>query len=162
MLEEVQQIFLHTEKKYLDAVATREEFCARYHHHTSDPDACYTSRSVHPATHVIDILYASTTQEPVHLSDGIASASSLVNKPYSSTGDVSDLKNDGSTRVILEAEKMVLEMESRLHEAKGAIWRARIASEEEKRAGTDEASRFAGAMYSHVHYSTKRLQDPSR
>jgi hypothetical protein len=162
VLEEVQQIFLHTEEKYLDAAATREEFCARYHHHPSDSDACYTSRSVHPATHVIDILYASTAQEPVHLSDGLASASGLVNNPYSSADDVSDLKNDSSTRVMLEAEKMVLEMESRLHETKGTIWRARIASEEEKRAATDEASRFAGTMYSHVHYSTKRLQDPSR
>jgi hypothetical protein len=68
---------------------------------------------------------------------------------YSYTGDVSKLKRDNSTRTILEAEEMVWEMESRLYESKHALWRAREASEAEKKAATDEASRVVRSMYSH-------------
>jgi hypothetical protein len=50
---------------------------------------------------------------------------------------------------MLEAEKMVLEMESRLYEAKHALRRAREASEGEKKVATDEVSRVVRSMYIH-------------
>jgi hypothetical protein len=148
--EEVRYVSTHTEEKYLDATTTREAFCARYHHHSSDPGACYTSHRIHSATHNTNSLYASSSlQNQTSLSDGLDSGSSLANILYSRTGDVRKLKRDNSTRTMLEAEKMVLEMESRLYEAKHALQRAREASEGEKKAATDEASRVVRSMCSH-------------
>jgi hypothetical protein len=152
--EEVQQIFFYTEEKYLDAATTRKEFCARYHHHALGSDACYTSHSVHPVTRIIDILYSSSTpQEQVRQRDGISSANSFADILYTNTGDVSGLGDDDSIRTILEAEKMLLKMESRLHEAKNAVSRARQAIQEESKAATDEASRIVRTMFSHAHCS---------
>jgi hypothetical protein len=147
MSKQVQQILSRPDDSFLDAATPREEFCARYHHHGSDVDACYTSHCVHSATHHMDALYASSTpKELLSRSVGLESANNLASIMYTSTGDVGKLKHDNSMRQMLETEKMVLDMESRLHEAKNAMLKAREAGEGEK-AATEEASRVAQAMY---------------
>ena len=50
---------------------------------------------------------------------------------------------------MLDTEKMVLDMEGRLYEAKMAMQKARVAGEDEKKAATEEANRIARSMYSH-------------
>jgi hypothetical protein len=148
MSKQVRQILFRPDDSFLDVVTSREEFCARYHHHGSDTDACYTSHRVHSASYYIDALYASSNpKELVSRSEGLESANNLASITYSSTGDVSKLKRDNSTPQMLETEKMVLDMESRLYEAKRTMLRAREATEGAKQATTEEASRIAQAMY---------------
>ncbi|KAL1800248.1 hypothetical protein ACET3X_000590 [Alternaria dauci] len=152
---DVQYAFSHVEKRYLDADTTRQDFCKRYHHHASGPNACYTSHPIHSANYIIDTLYASSyPQRENGLSDELASRGSLVDSIYSSIGVVSRLNNGNLTRPMVALEKMILEMETRLHEAKNAMWRALKASDEEEgEAATDEVRRAVLSMYSQTRCS---------
>jgi hypothetical protein len=119
--KEVRDIFAHADASHLDA-SSREDFCARYHHHGSY--ACYTSHTTYPAIHFINALYTtSDPQELITLSDGLLPATSLASILYSSSGDASKLKKDNSSAEMVHAEKMVLEMESRLELRRGALLR---------------------------------------
>lgn len=146
----VKRILSHPEDNHLDVMTAREEFCARYHHHPVGSENYYTAHRVHSATHNIDALYASSSLKAlIHLSEGLDSTSSLTSIMYSSTSNTSKLKHDNSAQTMLDAEKMVLNMESRLYEAKKAMQRAREAGEDEKKAATDEANRIAQSIYNH-------------
>lgn len=124
----VRDIFHKSSHQYLKLV-TRDDFCARYHHHCSLVKFCYTQHSAH-AGEYFDALYATeSSQELVKLSDGLPMANNLANIVYSMEGDASKLRRDNSSAEILHAEKMVLGMECRLEEAKGALWRAHEADE---------------------------------
>ncbi|KAI4959852.1 hypothetical protein J4E86_003577 [Alternaria arbusti] len=113
-------------------------------------ETCYTAHRVHSATHNIDALYASSSPKAlIRLSEGLDSTSSLTSIMYSSTSNASKLKHDNSTQSMLDTEKMVLDMESRLYEAKMALQRAREAGEDEKKAAMNEANRIARSMCSH-------------
>ncbi|KAI4634886.1 hypothetical protein J4E83_002208 [Alternaria metachromatica] len=148
--KDVQRILSKPEENHLDATTARDEFCRRYHHHAASSETCYTAHRVHSATHNIDALYASSSPKAlIRLSKGLDSTSSLTSIMYSSTGNASKLKHDNSTQSMLDTEKMVLDMEGRLYEAKMAMQKAREAREDEKKAATDEASKIARSMYSH-------------
>ncbi|KAI4928416.1 uncharacterized protein J4E92_005902 [Alternaria infectoria] len=148
--KDVQRILSQPEENYLDATTARDEFCRRYHHHAAGSGSCYTAHRVHSATHNIDALYASSSPKAlIRLSEGLDSTGSLTSIMYSSTGNASKLKHDNSTQSMLDTEKMVLDMEGRLYEAKMAMQKARVAGEDEKKAATEEANRIARSMYSH-------------
>ncbi|KAI4955215.1 hypothetical protein J4E91_001073 [Alternaria rosae] len=148
--KDVQRILSHPKDNCLDVTTAREKFCARYHHHPAGSETCYTAHRVHSATHNIDALYASSSPKAlIRLSEGLDSTSSLTSIMYSSTSNTIKLKHDNSTQTMLDAEKMVLDMESRLYEAKMAMQRAREAGEDEKKAATDGANRIARSMYNH-------------
>ncbi|KAI4705408.1 hypothetical protein J4E81_000290 [Alternaria sp. BMP 2799] len=148
--KDVQRILSQPEENYLDATTARDEFCRRYHHHAAGSGSCYTTHRVHSATHNIDALYASSSPKAlIRLSEGLDSTGSLTSIMYSSTGNASKLKHDNSTQSMLDTEKMVLDMEGRLYEAKMAMQKARVAGEDEKKAATEEANRIARSMYSH-------------
>ncbi|KAF1829481.1 hypothetical protein BDW02DRAFT_536161, partial [Decorospora gaudefroyi] len=142
---EARDIFARADAKSLD-ITTRDKFCVRYHHHDSS-DSCYTSHHAYPPSYFINRLYAtSSSQELFALSDGLLSASSLTNLLYSSD-DNTKLKKDNSSTEMLDGEKMVLEMETRLELAKDALRMARDAGEAGKTNAIAEARKVVEGMY---------------
>jgi hypothetical protein len=142
---EVRSVFEHADAKYLDEL-TREEFCKRYHHHGGS--GCYTAHATYPVEEYINALYdVSTPQDIVEVSHGLAPVGSLENILYAGTGDAEKLKKDNSAPAMLETEKMILEMEMRVEEAKEVLRRARDAGEKEKDGAIRDASEVVQAMF---------------
>lgn len=138
----VKDVFAHADDKLL-VNGPREAFCERYHHHPSE--TCYTLHARPPTPEIINALYATATpQELVDLSDGVLSANSL----RLCAGDVDKWKEANSAPEMLEAEKMLMEMETRIEETKAALRWAREAPEVEKREAIAEARKLAQDMYS--------------
>jgi hypothetical protein len=142
---EMQVIFANAEASHLETTS-REAFCARYHHHAAS--VCYTTYAVYPSVYYINLLYAtSSPQELLALSKGLAPADSLDAMLYTGSGDPDKLKKDNSVPPVLEAEKMVLEMEVRLEEAREALRRVHDAEEAGKQAAMGKAKKAVEAMY---------------
>jgi hypothetical protein len=90
--------------------ASRSTFCAQYHHHADLNAPCYTTFAEH------------TPQQYVHELYAVSSHAELV----------AGQQEADAAPGMLEAEKMVLEMEMRVEAAKGALGEARSAGAEEK------------------------------
>jgi hypothetical protein len=104
---------------------SREQFCYRYHHH-SDNGLCYTAAPDHIAQYLVHQLYAtSSRKELLKLSSDIAPPESLATIMYKASGASKTLEEANSSPDMLDAEKMVMEMEMRLEEAKAALHKAR-------------------------------------
>ncbi|OAL04754.1 hypothetical protein IQ06DRAFT_344148 [Phaeosphaeriaceae sp. SRC1lsM3a] len=103
----------------------RSSFCAAYHHHAGN-EPCYTSIQPRPDNDFIHSLYApSTHDELLTLSMGVAPPNHLTSIMHLASGCKQKLKTVKSSPQMLEAEKLVLEIEMRLERAKMALEKAR-------------------------------------
>jgi hypothetical protein len=146
--DKVKHVFIHASSEYLTN-STQEEHCKRYHHHNSASKTCYTSHASHSSAEIINALYTTVTpQEFINLSIGLFPRSSLSSTSSNDICDLSKLRKENSPPEMLQAEKMILEMESRMEKTKAALQRARVISGPEKQNAVREASKAAQDMYS--------------
>ncbi|KAF5849140.1 hypothetical protein GGP41_006070 [Bipolaris sorokiniana] len=141
--DKVKHVFTYASEDYL-INSSHEGHCKRYHHHPHTARGCYTSCVNHPPATFIKALYHfATPEELIRHSNGLlpSGASSISN-----TGS-SKLREENSSPEMLDAEKKVLEMESRLEKAKAALRWARDASGVEKQHAMREAGEAAEEMY---------------
>jgi hypothetical protein len=126
--------------------ASCSEFCAQYHHHAED-ERCYAATPGNTAQHFVDQLYtASSTDKIVTFSH----AQAAMNSRSIKYGTIQQLKEANSPPEMLDVEKMILEMEIRLEEAKTAIRMAHAAEPEEKEPSMRAAKRMAQSVYKPV------------
>ncbi|KAJ5062165.1 hypothetical protein PSV09DRAFT_2180847 [Bipolaris maydis] len=143
MSDRVKQVFNYASEECL-INCSREEYCKRYHHHPHTARGCYTSSVNHPPTTFIKALYHfATPEELIRHSNGLLPS---VVSGMSHT-ELSKLREDNSSPEMLNAEKKVLEMESRLEKAKAALRSARDASGVEKQHAMREAGKAVEEMY---------------
>lgn len=139
----VKQVFTYASEDHL-INCSREEHCKRYHHHPHTARGCYTSHIVHPPYTFIRALYNfATPEELIRHSNGLLPSGA----GGMSHTELSKLREENSVPEILNAEKKVLEMESRLEKAKAALRWARDALGDEKQHAMREAGETAEEMY---------------
>lgn len=141
--DKVKQAFTYASEEHL-INCSREEYCTRYHHHPQTARGCYTSYIVHPPSTFIKALYNfATPEELIRHSTGLlpSGASGM------SHTELARLREENSSPEMLDAEKKVLEMESRLEKAKAALRWVRDASGDEKQHAMREAGEAAEEMY---------------
>jgi hypothetical protein len=147
----VQEIFTHAvdSSEYSSLInASWAAFCATYHHHEEEDKPCYTTFPEYTSEQLIHELYAASSHEElVALSSHVSSPNSLASMMYKASGAPQGLRAANSTPEMLDAEKMVLEMEMRLEEAKAALWEARDAGKEKKYSAIQEAKEVAEKMF---------------
>ncbi|KAF2034042.1 hypothetical protein EK21DRAFT_85842 [Setomelanomma holmii] len=101
---------------------SRQEFCARYHHHQSAP--CYTSTPQPSSKSIVDALYTFASHANLlTYSSHLTLLTSLAKA--GNAGSLHAMKAKLSTLEMLGKEKEVWEMEMRLEESKGALVVAR-------------------------------------
>jgi ribosomal protein L7/L12 len=124
--QQVQDIFVLAAASPRDLIdMSREQFYSRYHHH-SDNGLCYTAGPDHTAHYLVHQLYAiSSRNELIKLSLGVTSPESLASIMYRASGASETLEEANSSPDMLDAEKMVMEMDMRLEDAKAALHKAR-------------------------------------
>jgi hypothetical protein len=116
--EMVKDIFANAPHGSCITNASRAQFCAQYHHH-AEPGECYTAFPTHSLSWYNHNLYTtSNRKELVKLSTGLSA-------------DVATAAN--STPDMVAAEKMIMEMEMWLEEAKEMLERAKGAGTEEEK-----------------------------
>lgn len=127
----------------------REDFCSAYHHHGAE-EACYTAVPQQRAdNYFIHKLYATSSRdELLTLSEGVAPPMELESIIYAASATPQKLKSANSSTEMLEAEKMVLEIEMRLERAKMALAKARGAGKDEKERLISDAKHVAKGMFS--------------
>ncbi|EUC40099.1 hypothetical protein COCMIDRAFT_109641 [Bipolaris oryzae ATCC 44560] len=143
MSSQVKRVFTLASEEHLFNCSL-EEYCKRYHHHPLTARGCYTSYIVHPPSTFIRALYNfATPEELVRHSSGLlpSGASGM------SSTELSKLREENSSPEMLEAEKKVLEMESRLEKAKAALRWARDSSGLAKQHAMREAGEASEEMY---------------
>jgi hypothetical protein len=131
--QQVQDIFVVAAASPRDLInMSREQFCYRYHHH-SDNGICYTAAPDHTAQYLVHQLYATSSRnELIKLSSDIAPPESLATIMYKASGTSKTLEKANSSPDMLDAEKMVMEMEMRLEDAKAALHKARAVDRRHK------------------------------
>jgi hypothetical protein len=102
--------------------ASRDEFCARYHHH-DDMSSCYSAAPTPSSKDIINSLYTfSSRNELLMSSSQLMPTTTLAYLVHSASGGLTrTFKAANSSSGMLEAEKMIWETEIRLEEAKMAL-----------------------------------------
>lgn len=126
--------------------ASREEFCERYHYHHHS--TCYTANSILRIPRLVQQVYATSSHKDlINLSKHLSPETELKSVVHKASGAAQSLKELNSSPTMLDTEKMILEMEMRLQEAKDAASRARDASAEDKARATARAKKVAEDMF---------------
>jgi hypothetical protein len=87
----------------------------------------------HTAQYLVHQLYATSSRnELIKLSSDIAPPESLATIMYKASGTSKTLEKANSSPDMLDAEKMVMEMEMRLEDAKAALHKARAVDRRHK------------------------------
>lgn len=153
------QIWLHRAAKHIQDIfrseahapfiedEPRSSFCAAYYHHAGN-EPCYTSIQTRPDNYFIHIIYAASTRdELLTLSMGVAPPKRLTSIMHLASGCKQKLKTVNSSPQMLEAEKLVLEMEMRLERAKMALEKARGVGMDRKAEKMVEAKEMDMGMF---------------
>jgi hypothetical protein len=128
--------------------ASRDDFCARYHHHQIATASCYTNYSTPTIPHLVQQVFsAHTHNDLLNMSKHVSPDTELKSVMHAASGASKSLKGLNSSPEVLQTEKMILEMEMRLQEAKYAASRAREAGVEEKERETARAKKVAKDMF---------------
>jgi hypothetical protein len=117
-----QYMFANAKEGKVFTSASRDEFCARYHHH-DDMSSCYSAAPTPSSKDIINSLYTfSSRNELLMSSSQLMPTTTLAYLVHSASGgSTRTFKAANSSSGMLEAEKMIWEMEIRLEEAKMAL-----------------------------------------